>query len=733
MHSITLAVLGLCAGWVVAGCDGGSSGGGGAPATSPTAAFGLEQRQIVSGLALPTSSSSGGSSGGGTLAPRQAFTRISFAQPIGITYLPDGSDRLVVIEQRGRALVFANDDAVSTSSVFLDISARVTSGGEEGLLGIAFDPDYRTSGYVYVHYSASGPRRSVISRFSTIATDRADPSSEVVLLEVNQPFSNHNGGMLAFGADRMLYVALGDGGSGGDPQGHGQNTQTLLGSILRIDPHGGTPYGIPADNPLVGQTGRDEIWAWGLRNPWRFSFDRQTGELYVGDVGQSTAEEVGLAARGDNLGWKVFEGAGAFDNPGGLSAASFRQPLVSYGRSLGATVVGGHVYRGTQGPALAGTYVYGDFVSGRVWALTRDSSGAVATNVQIGQIKSVTSFGETEGGELLAVSYDGSVWRIDASGGAPAPSSPSAFPRRLSDTGLFTNVQTLEPSAGVIEYEVNVSFWSDGAHKRRWLALPGSSQIGFSRDGDWTFPLGTVAVKHFELDTSSGRQRIETRVLYQSNANTWTGLSYRWNSAQTDADLVDAAGANVSVSPSNGAAFTYRIPSRNECARCHTAAAGHVLGLDTRQLNRTFAYSNGVTDNQLRAFDHVGLFSSSPGDAGALPSHPQLSDAGASDEARARAYLAVNCAQCHLPGGPAPGGLDLRATTANGATNLLDVAPSEGDLGLTNARRVAPGSKERSVLWERLRRSDATRMPPIGRAVTDSGAVDLIGRWIDGL
>ena len=256
-------------------------------------------------------------SGLAPLVVQEAFPSLSFSQMVHITDAADGIGRLWVVQQNGRVLVFANDPSTSSTSVFLDIEGRLSAtAGEEGLLGLAFDPDYASNGHFYVNYTAPTPRRSVISRFTVSSTDAniADPASELVLLEVLQPDSNHNGGTLAFAGDGYLYASFGDGGSGGDPQGHGQNTTTLLGSILRIDVSGATqaqPYTVPPDNPFVAVGGgvRGEIWAFGLRNPWKFSFDPPTGQLWAGDVGQGGYEEVDLVESGRNYGWKIMEGA----------------------------------------------------------------------------------------------------------------------------------------------------------------------------------------------------------------------------------------------------------------------------------------------------------------------------------------------------------------------------------------------------------------------------------------
>jgi len=344
-----------------------------------------------------------------------AFPNLSFENPVLITHAGDGSNRLFVVEQAGRIRVFPNDAAVRADEVvvFLNKTAEVLSGGELGMLGLAFDPDYAANGFFYVNYTLDNPRRSRIARFRVSADPaRAAPESETVLLEFEQPFANHNGGALAFGPDGMLYAASGDGGSAGDPQNNAQRLDTLLGKVLRIAPDGS----IPSDNPFADRPGaRGEIWAYGLRNPWRMSFDRQTGTLWAGDVGQGAREEIDIIVRGGNYGWRVYEGTQPFDNPANLPADAFLAPVLDYGRELGGSVVGGYVYRGTALPALAGAYVYGDFLSGRVWALYYDAAaGAVTENAEIARVPNPSSFGEDAAGEIYATSFDGRIYRLRA-------------------------------------------------------------------------------------------------------------------------------------------------------------------------------------------------------------------------------------------------------------------------------------------------------------------------------
>ncbi len=367
----------------------------------------------------------------GPVELERAFPDISYEDPVFLTSAGDGSGRLFVVEQHGVVHVLASTAPLTAHAVFLDISGRVSRARrEEGLLGLAFDPGFASNGYLYVYYSAASPRRSVLSRFSVSPdADAADAATELVLLEVAQPFSNHNGGMIAFGPDGFLYVALGDGGSSDDPQGNGQNLGTLLGSILRIDVHGATaeaPYRVPPDNPFVGVAGaRDEIWAYGLRNPWRFSFDPATGDLWAADVGQADREEVDLVLPGRNYGWNTLEGTRCLLTSD-CDRSGLEPPVVEYAHGLGCSVTGGYVYRGADVPALSGVYVYADFCTGRIWGF-RWTDGGVSGPVQLLQAPfQISSFGTDSRGELYVLGFDGSVYRfVGDPAEPPATSTPT--------------------------------------------------------------------------------------------------------------------------------------------------------------------------------------------------------------------------------------------------------------------------------------------------------------------
>ena len=340
--------------------------------------------------------------------------------PVAVAHVVDGSGRLYVVEQAGRIRLLEPDGSLRTDP-YLDISERVGSGGERGLLGLAFHPEFPQDDRLFVNYTETDGD-TVISSFRGDA-EGAAPGSEEALIRVDQPFPNHNGGQVAFGPDGFLYLGLGDGGGGGDPFGNGQRTDTLLGKILRIDVDartGGRPYAIPRDNPFAGgDGGRPEIWATGLRNPWRFSFDRETGDLFVGDVGQEQWEEVDVlpagTGAGANLGWNVMEGSDCFEAES-CDRDRLLLPVTEYDHSQGCAVVGGHVYRGERWPALAGSYLYGDACSGFVWTL--DAGAAVEGRGRPRRVLDtgllISSFGEDEAGELYVADLAGGVYRVEA-------------------------------------------------------------------------------------------------------------------------------------------------------------------------------------------------------------------------------------------------------------------------------------------------------------------------------
>lgn len=419
----------------------------------------------------------------GNVVLQRVFPGLSFSQPLALLQAPHSSDRWYVVEKPGVIISFANDSATSRKSTFIDLQTKVDDRSEGGLLSFAFHPDYAQNSSVFLSYTTSNGDasnfRSVISRFTTNASRSAlDPASERVLMTVAQPYDNHDGGNIAFGPDGFLYIGFGDGGSGGDPEEHGQDSHTLLGAMLRVDVNvsdteltAGIRYKIPATNPFTGAptcnngncpdqtrkaarcsgSGCPEIFAWGLRNPWRWSFDRLTGDLWVGDVGQNAWEEVDLLQIGKNYGWRCYEGTHVYNGAACGAPENYTMPVTEYNRSVGTSITGGYVYRGTAIPALAGTYVFADFGSGRVFGLS-DPKGA-ATRAEIATpLSGIASFAQDSDGELYAVNlYSGDILKVVPGSGTRVP----AFPAKLSETGCADDTDLKKGTSGMIPYDVN--------------------------------------------------------------------------------------------------------------------------------------------------------------------------------------------------------------------------------------------------------------------------------------
>lgn len=675
-----------------------------------------------------------------TMELQRVFAGLSFTRPILLTHAGDGSDRVFVVEQRGVISVFANQPDISSKTTFLDISARTNDRpNEAGLLGVAFHPDYANNGKFYVYYTAG----NLISRFSEFRVsasdpDRADSANERVILEIDQPAGNHNGGAIAFGFDGYLYIALGDGGGANDTYGNGQNPRTLLGAILRIDidrQQNGRGYAVPSDNPFAGNSDgwREEIWAWGLRNPWRMSFDRQTGELWAADVGQGAWEEVNLIKKGGNYGWNIMEGFHCFRSST-CDQTGLELPVVEYDHGQGQSITGGYVYRGPRLARLAGVYLYGDYVSRRIWGLRYEDGQVIENSVLASSPSAIASFGEDQAGEVYVVGHDGRIYRFaERSGNEP----PGNIPATISESGLYADIASRTPAPGLIPYSVNAELWSDGAEKIRYLALPGTTQIDFAREGHWQFPASTVLVKNFLLELERGnpasRKLIETRFLVKRRSGEqWDGFSYMWNDEGTDAVLLEGrASKTFTIRDGNrDVEQVYDFPSRTDCLACHTPAAGYVLGVRTAQINKPHDYGE-VIDNQLRSYNHIELFTSDIGED--YRDFPQLANPFDSQQplaARARAYLDANCSQCHQPGSSGRSNMDLRFDAALEQTNVIEVPPLFGDLGIDGAARVLPGEPARSVLLQRMLIRGENQMPPLASNVVDAAGSALIRDWI---
>ncbi|GAA4438242.1 PQQ-dependent sugar dehydrogenase [Pontibacter saemangeumensis] len=358
---------------------------------------------------------------------KDAYPSVEFDRPVEAVSVNDGQGRLYVVDQEGKIFWLpGSGETPAQPTLYLDISDRVKAGGEMGLLGLAFHPDFKRNGYFYVNYTTDNPLQTRISRFKAAAGNKGqvDPKSETILLTYEQPYRNHNGGKVTFGPDGYLYIAVGDGGSGGDPQNNGQDRTKLLGKILRIDVNttsGNLKYGIPADNPYAGNTEgyREEIYAYGLRNPWKISFDEETGRLWAADVGQNKIEEIDIIEKGGNYGWRIMEASECFDPSRNCDRTGLILPVHEYTHADGVSITGGFVYRGKAIPELQGKYIYADYVSGKVWALTLNGSGKKADNTLLLTTGfPVSSFGLDQDNELLVLGYggEGKLYRLHGKG-----------------------------------------------------------------------------------------------------------------------------------------------------------------------------------------------------------------------------------------------------------------------------------------------------------------------------
>ncbi len=403
-----------------------------------------------------------------------AYPNLAFTKPIFLTDCGDGTDRIFVVQQNGIIRVFPNDSTATTTDVFLNILGKLSSSsGEQGLLGLAFHPSYDQNGYFFVNYTAPSPLRTVVARYRVSAnnSNKADSLNEFKIIEILQPFTNHNGGMLAFGPDGYLYIGMGDGGSGGDPQNNAQNRTKLLGKILRIDVNDTTAtthYVVPPDNPYADDISglKKEIWAYGFRNPWRYSFDSVTGRLWAGDVGQDLVEEIDIVGKGKNYGWRIMEGTRCYNPPNGCDTTGLTLPVKEYLHPVGSAVIGGYVYRGYRRPDLMGAYIYGDEITGRIWMLRYENGQLIADSLLLQLPNIITSFGVDQYQELYIATYSTSLsTSIYRFAGTPRPAtllqgystkieaSGITVTWRLAEAGTYMEFSVLRAEIPGNEYE----------------------------------------------------------------------------------------------------------------------------------------------------------------------------------------------------------------------------------------------------------------------------------------
>lgn len=684
--------------------------------------------------------------------------------PTGLVQRPGDNTRWYVLERGGRILHFPNrpNPAASEVKVALDLTAVTFADVDCSLASLAFPPDFATSKRAYVSYCYKTPANQLQVRVSRFATNDGgatfDRASEELLVTVNHPgdaahvpVGLHGAGAIRFGPDGYLYVAIGDGSALYGSLGgmHSQDKTDLRGKLLRIDVSDPTKKlvdeafvpgsqrvgaAIPADNPFVAGGGHGAVYAYGLRNPWQWHFDRATGAIWLGDVGASNWEEVNRnVAKGGNYGWAVYEGTHCTQmSPGACSDPAFLPPLLDYdhgtGPQQGNAVTGGVVYRGSAVPSLKGAYIFGDSSVGHIWAV-RDVDGISATAMPPKELLfdgvQVSAFAEDQNGEVFVVSLAGKILALEEMLADPDPALGGP-PPLLSQTGCFDPANDMAAMPDLVPFAPNAELWSDGATKQRWMTIPDGKTITALSDGDFEFPPGSVLIKEFRV----GGKKVETRFFVrQESDEIWAGYSYRWNEEQSDATLVGAGG---DVATYGGQVWNF--PSRAQCHQCHTPAAGHALGPEIAQLNHTLMYpATGRIANQVFTLEKVGLLNTS-GVSKPWSKLPGIAQGGSTVNDQARAYLHVNCSNCHRPNGPTFTPPDFRFSVALSEMGICDAQPTISvleDFIPSEARLLAPGEPGRSVLFVRLSTEDArVRMPPIARTITHPAGAKVIADWI---
>ncbi len=692
----------------------------------------------------------------------RAFPNLKFNHPLLMTRCP-GSDRLFVGEQRGVLYSFA-DKPDARAELFCDLPKELKkihlhpqTRGFEAVYGLAFHPQFAKNRQCFVCYTILPKQRqrnladgTRVSRFTVTNTDppRIDPASEEIVLTFMQ--GGHNGGDLHFGPDGMLYISTGDAADPNppDPFETGQDISDLLSSILRIDidhKDQSKNYAVPKDNPFVKLKGaRPEVWAYGFRNPWRMSFDRQTGALFVGDVGWELWEMVHRVEKGGNYGWAAMEGPQPI-KPGKAGPTPIIPPLIELSHTIACSVTGGRVYHGKKFPELRGAYVFGDWETRRLWAARFDGDRTKEMPEIAKPSVRIVAFGEDKHGELYFLDYDGgtvhTIARNDAAG------RNADFPTKLSETGLFASVKEHTPAAGVLPFTVNSRQWQDGATAEHFVAFPGKFSAALYTGGgrpipgmvDWHrfrlhFPKDAVLVRTLSL----GSRRLETQLLHFDGVD-WRAYTFAWRDDQADADLVPADGAEKEVSVGKQRRV-WQFHSRSQCMLCHSAWSEYALAFQPEQLNRPGPDGR----NQLVALSEVGLIQRMGGNGKPLPLFDDAAagrerklanptDAQQPLEARARAYLHANCGHCHADGGGGAVNLRLQFPVAVQQMRAVGVRPSRGDFGLPGACLIKPGDPWASTLYYRMAKFGRDRMPHIGSELPDEAGLRLIEQWIGGL
>ena len=694
-----------------------------------------------------------------------AFPKLRFSFPTSVEEVP-ATDRLLVTERDGKVFSFPRNKEVAAADVALDLTdllPKDVKPRKVSLWDAEFDPrfaDNRALYLCYVHPGEGGHTR--VSRFTVEKQEkvdapvRIDPASELVL--ITWPSGGHNGGCLEFGKEGMLFISTGDGSGPNPPDGLtvGQTVDDLLGAILRIDVRAATkekPYLVPSDNPFVAEPvgARPEIWAYGLRNPWKFGVDPKSGDIFAADNGWESWEIVHEIVRGGNCGWPIMEGRAALRSEVKPGPTPIRPPVKDHPHTEANSVIGGPVYRGSQLADLAGSFVYGDYITGTIWSVRKEPDGTTAHRTLVDTDLRIVAFTAATNGDLYVLDYDltGQIYKLEPSG---LPDTSATFPRKLSETGLFTSLDPLKPAPGVASYEVVAPRWLDGAYARRFVAVPGDGKIRLAESLEDTaeYPEGTVLVKHIHLGADEYPQPLETQLLHYERGR-WNPYSYLWDAAGKEATLVDSIGASRTIrvrDPLHPAGHpetkeeynsklvdrTWYVNAVNECKLCHNAGPKFVLGFVRNQLDflpleftassRWSPLTNLAISRVITATDSL-----ENGDPWRLV-NPH--DESQPLNARARSYLHANCAHCHHPGGNAIASFHLRRELTFDQLNT-NKGSGIGTFGLDDPKIITPGEPYRSLLLYRMSKLGYARMPYIGSRVVDSRGVALVADWIASL
>lgn len=709
------------------------------------------------------------------------FNSLSFNTPMWTEPIPN-TEKYLVTSKSGTVVVLDTEPVSPTKTEVLNIPSIFTE-GECGVFDIALHPDFETNRYVYLFYShvPNGIGLNFqnysyyrISRF-TFSEDLTsiDLNSEEVLIQHFDRHFTHAGGGLFFDNQGFLNICLGDEGRSNDSFNNSQDIEKrLYGGILRIDVDqnntvshpikrfpektaehpAGWPeninqgYYIPNDNPWVSDTENylEEYFIIGLRNPHAVFYDTTTEDIWVADVGQSQEEEINIFKKGDNGQWPYMEGnvSGIHDKPTTVLGNEVG-PIYTYGRDVGQSIIGGFVYYGSKYPSLSGKYLFGDFITKNVWSLNRNTLEVeLLTNIGTSNsyFDGMSSFFSDHSGENIYMNkLTGTLLEL-----IPPDGSLKQIPSLLSETGAFSDLDNLIPNDGIIPYELNTILYSDGASKKRWIAVPNDGtfntsdeQIIFYDDDDFEYPDGTVLIKHFEINSDKQNpneiRKLETRFLIINGDDTY-GVTYVWNEAQTDAELISSAVVeDIPVTDENGVTenLTWTYPGRSQCFSCHSSHSNWAIGPKSHSLNKNISYDESdIKHNQLAVWNEMNLFTEpiTNEELSTMPRAVSINDPDASNEEKVRSYIDMNCSHCHRPG-KLETNFDARFYTDLSEQNIVD-EPTTSRNSVEENFIVASGDENRSEMLRRVQALGYIRMPPLGRSTIDEDFIVALKGWI---